>query len=117
MALSVQTDIYFATYVVCEEPSLDGACRSWVDDTMHRLEPFSAGCYLGDSDLTVRPARFMSDEAWTRFRQIRAARDPDRRFAGYLCADESALNGGARQRGRGADHPTHDPTSERSVRQ
>jgi FAD/FMN-containing dehydrogenase len=92
MALSVQTDIYFATYVVCESPSQDGLCRSWVDDTMRRLEPLSAGCYLGDSDLTVRPARFMSDEAWRRFRRIRAARDPDLLFAGYDCADESALN-------------------------
>jgi FAD/FMN-containing dehydrogenase len=94
MALSVQSDIYFATYVVCEEPAQDAACRSWIDATMCRLEPFSAGCYLGDSDLTIRPDRFMSDAAWNRFRQIRAARDPARLFAGYACADESALNAG-----------------------
>jgi histidinol dehydrogenase/FAD/FMN-containing dehydrogenase len=96
MALSVQADVYFAAYVVCEEPAQDGACRSWIDDTMRRLEPFSAGCYLGDSDLTIRPDRFMSDAAWDRFRAIRAARDPDRLFAGYDCADESALNAGGR---------------------
>lgn len=83
MAVNAATDLYFATYVVCEDQSQDAACRSWVDDTMRRLEPFSAGCYLGDSDLTVRPARFMSDEAWDRFRRIRADRDPDRLFAGY----------------------------------
>ena len=56
MALSVQSDLYFATYVVGEEPAQDDLCRSWTDDTMRRLEPFSAGCYLGDSDLTD-PAR------------------------------------------------------------
>jgi hypothetical protein len=92
MALSLQSDIYFASYVVCESAAEDGLCRSWVADTMRRLEPYSAGCYLGDSDFTVRPDRFMSDAAWDRFREIRADRDPGRLFAGYDCADESALN-------------------------
>jgi hypothetical protein len=92
MALSVQGDIYFASYVVGETPDSDSLCRSWLDDTMRRLEPFSAGCYLGDSDLTVRPDRFMSDAAWDRFRRIRADRDPGLLFAGYDCADESVLN-------------------------
>jgi FAD/FMN-containing dehydrogenase len=77
------TDIYFASYVVCEDLAQDGVCRSWLDDTMRRLEPFSAGRYLGDSDLAVRPTRFMSGEAWDRFLRIRAVRDPDRLFAGY----------------------------------
>ena len=92
MALSVSADIYFASYLVAGQPADDAGCRRWLDDTMRRLEPFSAGCYLGDSDLTVRPGRFMSDAAWQRFRAIRAARDPGRLFAGYDCADESALN-------------------------
>jgi len=93
MALSLQTDLYFATYVICETAAEDGWCRSWVTDTMRRLGPYSAGCYLGDSDFTVRPDRFMSDAAWDRFRQVRTARDPGGLFAGYDCADESALNG------------------------
>jgi FAD binding domain len=92
MALSLQSDIYFASYVVGESASDDALCRSWLDGTMRRLEPFSAGCYLGDSDFTVRQDRFMSDAAWDRFREIRAARDPGRLFAGYDCADEAALN-------------------------
>jgi FAD binding domain len=92
MALSVQTDMYFATYVVCEDQEQDAVCRDFVDATMARLEPFSPGCYLGDSDFTVRPDRFMSDEAWDRYQAIRADRDPRRRFAGYLTADEATLN-------------------------
>jgi FAD/FMN-containing dehydrogenase len=92
MALSLQTDIYFATYVIGEQETDDGACRAWVGDTMRRLEPFSPGSYLGDSDLRVRPARFMSDDAWRRFQDARAAWDPDRVLAGYLCADEALLN-------------------------
>jgi hypothetical protein len=92
MALSVQADMYFATYVVCEDQDEDAACRDFVGATMARLEPFSPGCYLGDSDFTVRPDRFMSDEAWDRYQAIRAGRDPERRFAGYLAADDATLN-------------------------
>jgi FAD/FMN-containing dehydrogenase len=83
MALSLQADLYFATYVVCESPAHDTLCRWWVSQTMDRLQPFSAGCYLGDSDLTIRPDKFMSDAAWARFLDIRDARDPARLFAGY----------------------------------
>jgi len=92
MALSIQSDIYFATYVVCESEAQDALCRTWVDGVMDRLEPFAVGCYLGDSDLTVRQDRFMSEQAWDRFQAIRARRDPDRLFAGYLTADEAVLN-------------------------
>jgi FAD/FMN-containing dehydrogenase len=92
MALSVQSDIYFAAYVVCESPGQDGLCRGWLSGTMDRLEPFSTGCYLGDSDFTVRPDRFMSDAAWERFKQIRAQRDPDGIFPGYDCTDPARLN-------------------------
>lgn len=92
MALSRQTDIYFATYTIAGNPSDDATCRSFVDETMARLAPLEAGCYLGDSDFTVRPDRFMSDAAWDRYRRIRAERDPDRLFAGYDIADESRLN-------------------------
>ena len=42
--------------------------------------------------LRARPARFMSDGAWRRFREIRAARDPDRLFGGFPCDDEARLN-------------------------
>ncbi|MGW1052839.1 FAD-binding oxidoreductase [Streptomyces sp. NPDC002521] len=84
MALSVQTDLYFAAYVIGETPGQDARCRSWLDGTMNRVAPHSAGCYLGDSDLTVRPDRIMSDAAWSKFQQIRTARDPEGRFPGYL---------------------------------
>lgn len=84
MAVSLSTDIYFASYLVSETADGDAACRSWTDRTMRRLEPFSPGCYLGDSDFAVRPAPFMSDQAWDRLQRIRAARDPDGLFAGYL---------------------------------
>ena len=92
MALSMQTDIYFATYVVCDDQEQDAACRDFVEAAMARLEPFSPGCYLGDSDFTARPDKFMSDEAWARYQAVRARRDPQALFAGYLTADEATLN-------------------------
>jgi FAD/FMN-containing dehydrogenase len=84
MALSVQTDLYFAAYAIGESAGDDARCRSWLDGVMDRVAPHSAGCYLGDSDLAVRPDRIMSAAAWSRFRQIGAVRDPDGRFPGYL---------------------------------
>ncbi|MEY9860784.1 FAD/FMN-containing dehydrogenase [Catenulispora sp. GAS73] len=86
MALSVRPDLYFAAYVISRDPADDDRCRSWLDATMDRLAPYSAGCYLGDSDFTVRPDRIMSDAAWSKFQRIRAARDPEGRFPGYLSA-------------------------------
>ncbi|MFF7984791.1 FAD-binding oxidoreductase [Streptomyces sp. NPDC007901] len=86
IALSVQTDLYFAAYVIGEIPEEDARCRSWLDGTMNRVAPYSAGCYLGDSDFTARPDRVMSDAAWSKYQQIRDTRDPEGRFPGYLGA-------------------------------
>jgi hypothetical protein len=84
MALSLQTDIYFAAYVVCESAADDELCENWVDAAMRRLEPFSPGCYLGDSDLLRRPARFLTDASHQRLAEIRARRDPSGLFPDYL---------------------------------
>ncbi|MEU5329098.1 FAD-binding oxidoreductase [Streptomyces parvus] len=84
MAVSLQTDLYFAAYAIGTTPADDVLSRAWLDRTMSRLAPHSAGCYLGDSDLAVRADRIMSDAAWSAFRRIRAARDPEGRFPGYL---------------------------------
>jgi FAD/FMN-containing dehydrogenase len=82
MAVSLETDIYFATYVVGSGHGEDALCRNWTDATMRRLEPFSPGCYIGDSDRAVRPAPFVSEPAMDRLRRICAAWDPDRLFGG-----------------------------------
>jgi FAD/FMN-containing dehydrogenase len=84
MAFSLQTEIYCASYVVYAEPARDAELRGWLSAAMAGLEPVTAGQYLGDSDFTNRPVRFMGDAQWARLQRIRAARDPDGRFAGYL---------------------------------
>ena len=68
----------------------DHARRGW-PASMADLEPVTVGQYLGDSDLTRRQVQFMSDENWSRLQEIRAERDPDGLFVGYLAGRDGAL--------------------------
>jgi hypothetical protein len=54
---------------------------------MADLEPVTVGQYLGDSDLSRRQLRFLAGDAWSRWQEIRAVRDPDGMFVGYLAGD------------------------------
>jgi FAD/FMN-containing dehydrogenase len=92
MAFSLQSEIYLASYVVWESPSDDARCLAWLADAMADLEPVTVGQYLGDSDLSRRQLRVMSDEAWARFQSIRAAWDPDGLFVGYLAGPDGPTN-------------------------
>ena len=92
MAFSLQSEIYLASYVVWSDPADDEPNRAWLRSVMADLEPVTVGQYLGDSDLATRQVRFMSDEAWQRLQQIRAARDPDGLFVGYLAGPSGAAN-------------------------
>jgi hypothetical protein len=92
MAFSLQSEIYLASYVAWESPEDDERCSTWLEGAMADLEPVTVGQYLGDSDLSRRQVRFMSDEAWARFQAIRAARDPDGLFVGYLAGPGGATN-------------------------
>jgi FAD/FMN-containing dehydrogenase len=84
MAFSRQAEIYFASYVVWEDPADDEHYQSWLHERMAVLDPVTDGCYLGDSDFQVRPTKFLSDQAWPRFAALRDRYDPDRVFVGYL---------------------------------
>ncbi|WP_017934247.1 FAD-binding oxidoreductase [Nocardioides sp. Iso805N] len=92
MAFSVQSEIYLASYVLWEDPAEDDQHRAWLDRAMADLEPVTVGQYLGDSDLSHRQLRFLSDESWERLGRIRAERDPDGLFVGYLAGPEGAAN-------------------------
>jgi hypothetical protein len=92
MALSLQTDIYVATYVVSTDPDRDEELRDWVDSAMTDMQPVTVGQYLGDSDLLNRQVKFMTDDSFTRLQQIRNHRDPDHRFVSYLTTDNAPLN-------------------------
>jgi FAD/FMN-containing dehydrogenase len=92
MAFSLQSEIYVASYVPYTDPAGDAPSQAWLTKAMTALEPVTVGQYLGDGDLARRQVRFMSDEAWERLGRIRAARDPDGLFTGYLAGPAGALN-------------------------
>ncbi|PZA07696.1 MULTISPECIES: FAD-binding oxidoreductase [unclassified Meiothermus] len=92
MALSLQSEIYFALYTIWRDPTDDVRCREWLAQQMGRLEPVTLGQYLGDSDFTTRALRFMQEAHWARLQAIRAQRDPAGLFVSYLIQDERTLN-------------------------
>jgi hypothetical protein len=59
---------------------------------MTELQPVTAGQYLGDSDLAHREVRVLGDEQFARLQEIRAIRDPQRLFTGYLASAVDPLN-------------------------
>ena len=92
MAFSMQSEIYLAAYTCWDDEADDERCRDWLDGAMADLEPVTVGQYLGDSDLSHRQVRFMSDEHWARLQEIRAARDPHRIFVGHLAGEDGPTN-------------------------
>ncbi|MEV6346207.1 FAD-binding oxidoreductase [Actinoplanes sp. NPDC051851] len=87
MAFSMQSEIYCATYLVYDDPADDRRLRDWLTARMTELAPVTAGQYLGDSDFTAREMRFMGAAQYARLREIRAVRDPESIFVGYLTGD------------------------------
>ncbi|KAL2678424.1 hypothetical protein Neosp_009170 [[Neocosmospora] mangrovei] len=94
MALSMQTDHYFATYVISEDESEDDKCQSWVTKIMDQIKSKSDGAYLGDSDFQKRLTRFWGQEQGKRLMDIRKKWDSRGTIAGYLDeGDKSGVNG------------------------
>jgi len=82
MAFSLEANVYLATYAIWTDPADDERYRSWVHGHHARLaEEVGEGVYIGDSDFTRRPDRFMADDNLQRLEAIRAARDPEGVFA------------------------------------
>lgn len=92
MALSLQSEVYCASYIVYESPEQDRPFREWLSARMGEMEPVTVGQFLGDSDQTSRQVQFMGAEQWKRFHAIRAKYDPDGMFVGYLTKSSRTLN-------------------------
>jgi hypothetical protein len=92
MAFSLQSEIYTATYLVYERDADDAAHSDWLRDRMTELEPVTLGQYLGDSDLARREVKVLGDAQFARLHAIRAARDPERLFSGYLASAMDPTN-------------------------
>ncbi|KAL1620434.1 hypothetical protein SLS54_006221 [Diplodia seriata] len=94
MALSMQTDHYFATYSIYEDASDDDKASAWVKHVMSGVEKHSEGAYLGDSDFQTRRTRFWGKEQGAKLMQLRRKWDPEGRICGYLDqGDQSRQNG------------------------
>jgi FAD/FMN-containing dehydrogenase len=92
MAFSLEANVYLATYVIYTDPADDERYRTWVHERTRELAELGVGVYLGDTDFVRRTDRFMSDEAYRRLEEIRAARDPEGRICSYLASDDAQLN-------------------------
>jgi FAD/FMN-containing dehydrogenase len=87
MAFSLERNVYLATYAIWSDPADDERHRDWVAGHHRGLAEVGDGVYLGDSDFTRRPDRFMADANLARLEEIRAARDPEGLFVSYLARD------------------------------
>ena len=92
MAFSLQTDIYFASYVLWEDENEDEHNKTWLKNIMNHIEPITAGQYLGDSDFRAHGRKFVSDANYQKIQQIRAKRDPKRLFHSYLANPDTVIN-------------------------
>jgi FAD/FMN-containing dehydrogenase len=90
MALTMQSDHYFALYTVWEDEKDDDRCRSWNREVMKRVERHSEGAYLGDSDFQVRRTKFWADANAERLMDIRRRWDPKGTICGYLDVDDAS---------------------------
>lgn len=92
MAFSMQSEAYVATYMVYEDQSKDLEYRQKLNQMMDYAQPVTVGQYLGDSDMSNRQLKFMSDENFDRLQRIIEQRDPDERFVRFLAKDPVNIN-------------------------
>jgi FAD/FMN-containing dehydrogenase len=84
MAFSVEGNVYLATYLIYADQADDERYRAEVHGrTAGIAHEAGCGAYLGDTDITRRPDRVLSEANLARLEAIRAQRDPDHRFASH----------------------------------
>lgn len=94
MALSMQTDHYFALYTIWKDENDNDKMIGWVRDVMKGVERQSRGGYLGDSDFQDRRTKYWEDGHAKKLMEIRKKWDPQGRICGYLDeGDKSGVNG------------------------
>ena len=92
MAFSLQTEIYFASYILWEDEKDDALNKNWLKNIIQHIEPITTGQYLGDSDFTAHQRKFISEDNYKKLEKIRAKRDPNGRFHSYLANADTVLN-------------------------
>ncbi len=102
MAFSIEGRAYIAIYAIWADPAEDELHRDWVVRHSERLAVLGKGVYLGDTDFSRRPDRFLSEANFRRLEEIRRRRDPDRLFCSYLIREGAELNAEPARRARTA---------------
>lgn len=94
MAVSMQSDHYFALYTVWEDEKDDEHCITQTHRIMKGIEKHSVGSYLGDADMQKRDVKFWRDGNAKRLMEIRRKWDPAGRICGFLDqGDRSGVDG------------------------
>jgi FAD/FMN-containing dehydrogenase len=86
-ALSRLTDTWIGAYAVWKDATADAAHLRWLRETSAALQPFAAGHSINELDTGNNPGRIercFSPAAWQRLAKVRAARDADGLFHGFL---------------------------------
>jgi FAD/FMN-containing dehydrogenase len=86
-ALSKGGGSFIGAYAFWDDPAQDNASRAWVHSAIRAAEPYGAGNYIGEADLSVSPSRArdcFSGPAWDRLVALRRRFDPDNLFFSYL---------------------------------
>ncbi len=86
-ALSRITDTWIGAYAVWDRPENDRANIDWLRQTSAALQPFAAGHAINELDTGGDPGkieRTFSPEAWRKLARVRAERDPNGLFHGFL---------------------------------
>lgn len=84
MALSMQSDHYYAIYSVWEDEKDDQNCITHTQKIMKGIEGYSVGSYLGDADFQTRNVKFWKDANAKRLMEIRRKWDPEGSICGFL---------------------------------
>ncbi|CAH0032676.1 unnamed protein product [Clonostachys rhizophaga] len=84
MALSVQSDHYFALYAIWENEADDLENGAWLAGVMNQVQRQAAGAYLGEHDFKARAARLWGSQQYERLVGVKRKWDPDHRICGCL---------------------------------
>lgn len=88
MALSVQSNHYFALYAIWENEADDLENGAWLAGVMNQVQRQAAGAYLGEHDFKARAARLWGSQQYERLVAIKRKWDPDHRICGCLGLEE-----------------------------
>ena len=86
-ACSLMAPVWMGRYAAWQDEGLDSAVLQWLSDSSSGLADYSRGHYINEVDVrggSARIQRCFSPEAWRRLEDLRADRDPNGRFCGFL---------------------------------